>query len=108
MKRPALLLAATILLALATIAAALIPSVARADRADVWLASTVDVHEVRINELRDGGCALTACGTYRKADGGLQATCTDKTELAAGSTAQIRCLNVLSSADTAFKAAEGL
>lgn len=88
---------------------ALASVVALADRVVTLSTSRSKTTEVRAMSLADGGCAAVACGDLKDSAGNYKGTtCTPTTEFAAGSAAQTRCLNILSSGDALWRAQEGV
>jgi hypothetical protein len=81
-------------------------SSALADRTDVILSSTVDVYQVELKKLRDGGCEVEAFGLATSADGGR--TFRSRVESEISGAARTNCLNVLNNAENLWKTKEEL
>lgn len=75
------------------IGAVLLSLAALADRTDVWSTASIRVTEVHLSKLPDGGCSVSATGTYTKADGGTLTEATDHFEVAGAN--RTDCLNIL-------------
>lgn len=85
-----------------------IADVAIADRTDVWTASSVSVTRVDLLKLLDGGCAVAACATYTKQDGGTSGLrCTEQVNVAGAN--RTTCLDIMNNkAPVLFKSSEDL
>lgn len=89
------------------IAALLIATIAIADRTDTWLASTIAITKVELAPLPDGGCTVTAYGSYSNNLGKVVYEGTATTEVAGAN--RTTCLDILNNkAPVLFKTDKGL
>jgi hypothetical protein len=77
-----------------------------ADRVVTVREATIDIYKVELDQLRDGGCAVTAYASMTQTDGGLLTEGSRRVEVAGVN--RTDCLNILDTrAPALFKSTNG-